>query len=121
MSAIGDDELREHFEALREVDLSRVPPFAELSSVREARGDAMLTHAPWVLVAGLGALAAAAMLAIRLQRPPEAEWLEAAAAISAWQAPTDALLESSNGSMLGGPTTLGTSVLDSIIPPSRPD
>ena len=122
MSGIDDEALRRHFEALRETDLARVPPFDALSR-RPASSDRMRsTPAPWVLAGGLGALAAAAMLAVLTQRRhEEAEWLHAAAAISAWQAPTDALLEIPDRSLLGGAPTLGASVLDSIIPPFRED
>ena len=117
MSPIEDEELRRHFQALRDVDRARVPSFAELSrraaSVRSVRR----TGARWVLVGGFGAAAAAAMLSVIAQRRHEAEWMHAAAAISAWQAPTDALLEISDRAPLGGPATLRASVLDSIIPP----
>jgi hypothetical protein len=117
MSRIDDEELRRHFEALRDVDRARVPSFAELSRRAASVGRAKRTGARWVLVGGLGAAAAAATLAVLVQRRHEAEWLHAAAAISAWQAPTDALLEIPDRALLGGPATLRASVLDSIIPP----
>jgi hypothetical protein len=117
-----DDELREHFQALREVDLARIPSFAALTRnpahVRRARK----RRVRWVFVGGAGALAAAAMLTVLVQRRREAEWLNAAATISRWQPPTDALLVVSSGGPFGGdPIALGASVLDSIIPAFRED
>ena len=117
MSRIDDEELRRHFQALRDVDRARVPSFAELSRGAASVGSVRRTGARWVLVGGIGAAAAAATLAVIVQRRHEAEWMHAAAAISAWQAPTDALLEISDCAPLGGPSTLRGSVLDSIIPP----
>jgi hypothetical protein len=117
-----DDELREHFQALREVDLARIPSLAALTRnpahVRRARK----RRVRWVFVGGAGALAAAAMLTVLVQRRREAEWLNAAATISRWQPPTDALLVVSSGGPFGGdPIALGASVLDSIIPAFRED
>ena len=119
MSTIDDDELREHFRALRHADLVRMPSFAELSRRPAAAGRAARTGARWVLVGGLGAAAASVMLSVQVQRRQEAKWRQAAAEISNWQAPTDALLEVSNRGLLGEPGTFGASVLDSIIPPVR--
>lgn len=119
MSGVDDEELRRHFQAQRDVDLARVPSFAELTRRPAPVAVARPTATRWVLVGGLGAAAAAAMLAVTVQRRQEAEWLQAAAEISAWQAPTDALLEISNRDPLDRPATFGASVLDSIIPPAR--
>ena len=121
MSGMSDEELREHFDAVRAADLARAPSFAELSRRPAPVARAAGTRARWVVAGGVGALAAAAMLATVVRQRDEAKWLNAAAAISTWQAPTDALLEISDGSVLGASTTLGASVLDSIIPPSRED
>jgi hypothetical protein len=117
VSHVDDEELRRHFDALRASDLARVPAFAELARSAPSIGGARRTSARWVLVGGLGAAAAAAMLAVSAQRRQDAEWRQAAAEISAWQAPTDALLEISDRAPLGGPATLRASMLDSIIPP----
>ena len=121
MSGMNDEELRQHFDALRAADLARAPSFAELSRrpAPVARADGM--RARWVVAGGVGALAAAAMLAMVVRQRDEAKWLHAAATISAWQAPTDVLLQIPDGSTFGGPGALGASVLDSIIPPSRED
>ena len=122
MSGMSDEELQEHFDALREADLEPAPSFAELSRRPAPVARAAGTRARWVLAGGVGALVAASMLAILVRHRNEAEWLHAAATISTWQAPTDVLLvEIPSGSMLGGPVTFGASVLDSIIPPSRED
>lgn len=119
MSAIDDEELRRHFDALRDVDRARVPAFATLSHRASAARPTTPTGARWVLVGGLGAAAAAAMLAVQVHRRQEEQWLRAAAEISNWRAPTDALLEVSNRGVLGEPATFRASVLDSIIPPAR--
>jgi hypothetical protein len=118
MSTMSDDELRRHFDALREADLARVPAFAELSRRPSMAPRATRTGARWVLVGGLSAAAAAAMLAVHVHRRQETRWLQAAAEISNWQAPTDVLLEVSNRGVLAEPATFGASVLDSIIPPA---
>jgi hypothetical protein len=118
MSDIGDDELRRHFRALRDVELAHVPPFAELSLHPLADQRARRTPARWVLAGGVGAMAAAAMLAVLAHRRQEDALLSAAVEISRWQAPSDALLDGSHGALLGSATVLGASVLDSIIPPS---
>ena len=121
MSGI-DDELREHFQALREVDLQRVPSFAELTRRSESARVARRTRTPWVLAGGVGALAAAAMLTVLVQWRREARWLETAAAITRWQPPTDALLRISiRGPLDDDSAVLGASVLDSLIPASRED
>ena len=117
-----DDELREHFRALREADLVCVPSFVDLT-----RSPAQLRHGRrrrvrWVFAGGVGALAAAAMLTVLVQHRREAAWLDAAAAITRWQPPTDALLAFPTGGPLSGdPVALRASVLDSIIPPFRED
>jgi hypothetical protein len=72
-----------------------------------------------VLVGGIGAMAAAAAVAVVAHQRQEEAWLRAAAEISRWQAPSDALLDRSHGTLLGSTTVLGASVLDSIIPPSH--
>jgi hypothetical protein len=59
------------------------------------------------------------MLAVLAHQRQEESWLRAAAEISRWQAPSDALLDGSHGALLGSATALGTSVLDSIITPSH--
>jgi hypothetical protein len=115
-----DGELRQHFQALREVDLARVPSFETLSRRPDDVGVAR-RRAPWLLAGGLGALAAAAMLTVLVQRRHDAAWREAAAAISRWQPPSDALLTISDPVLVAEPSALGTSVLDSIIPASRED
>jgi hypothetical protein len=120
MSAGGiDDELREHFQALREVDLAEVPSFAELTRRPAGVHVARRTRAPWVLAGGLGALAAASMLTVLVQRRQEAALLDAAAAISRWRPPTDVLLAISSRTSVGEPDVLRASVLDSIIPAIR--
>ena len=119
MSDIGDEELRRHFEALRDVDLAQTPSFATLSRPPMQRRPASRVAARWVLAGGVGAMAAATMLAVLSHRRQEDALLRAATEISRWQAPTDALLDGSHGALLGGATVLGASVLDSIIPPSR--
>jgi hypothetical protein len=121
MSGMSDEELRRHFQALRERDLAQVPSFAELSRRPAAARRRPAHRARRVLVGGLGALAAAAMFAVHIQRRRDAAWLEAAAAISNWRPPSDALLHATDRAPLGGAATLGSSVLDSIIPPSRED
>lgn len=118
MSAMNDEELRRHFEALRDADLARVPSFASLSRRPAPPRSTTRTGARWVLVGGLGAAAAAAMLAVHVHRRHEAQALQAAAEISNWQAPTDILLELSNRGVLAEPATFRASVLDSIIPPA---
>ena len=121
MSGVSDEELRQHFQALRELELARVRPFAELSRRPAAElPTRQIYRARQVLVGGLGALAAAAMLAVHVERRREAAWLDAASAISRWQPPSDALLRVARAP-LGSLPTLGASVLDSIIPPSRED
>ena len=117
-----DEELREHFQALREVELARIPSFAELTRrpvfVRAARRK----RVRWMFGGAVGTLAAASMLTVLVQRRREAEWLDAAAAIARWQPPTDALLRIPDRSLLHGqPAVLGTSVLDSLIPAIRKD
>lgn len=119
MSDIGDEELRRHFQALRDVDLAATPSFAELARRPADIGAASRVRARWVLAGGAGAMAAAAMLAVLSQQRREDAWLRAAAEISQWQAPTDALLDGAHGSLLGGSAVLGASVLDSIIPTSH--
>jgi hypothetical protein len=116
---IADDELRRHFEALREDDRARTPAFAMLA--RRPAKEARTRRAParLVLIGGIGAMAATAAMAVVAHQRREEAWLRAAAEISAWQAPTDALLDRSHGTLLGSTTGLGASVLDSIIPPSR--
>jgi hypothetical protein len=120
MSDVGDDELRRHFAAMRDVDLAQLPSFAALSR-RPAAAGARRASARWVLAGGVGAMAAAALLAVMAHQRQEEAWLRAAAEISRWQAPSDALLERSRGSLLSSSAVLGASVLDSIIapPPSR--
>ena len=121
MSGI-DDELREHFQALRELELARVPSFAEIARRTESDGVAGKRHVPWMFVGGVGALAAAAMLTVVVQWRREAEFLAATAAITRWQPPTDALLGISiRGPLDDGSAVLGASVLDSLIPASRED
>lgn len=119
MNDIGDDELRRHFEALREADRARTPSFAMLARrpAREAR--ARRAPARWVLIGGIGAMAATAAMAVVAHQRREEAWLRAAAEITRWQAPTDALLDRSHGTLLGSATPLGASVLDSIIPLSH--
>lgn len=119
MSDIGDDELRRHFEAMRDVDLAQLPSFATLSRRPIDIAGAPRVRARWVLAGGVGAMAAAAMLAVLAHRRQEEAWLRAAAEISQWQAPSDALLDESHGALLGGTAVLGASVLDSIIPPTH--
>jgi hypothetical protein len=115
----GDEELRRHFEALRAADRARMPSFASLAH-RPAFGvRARRAPARWVLVGGIGAMAAAAAMAVVAHQRQEEAWLRAAAEISRWQAPSDALLDRSHGTLLGSTTVLGASVLDSIIPPSH--
>lgn len=119
MNDIGDDELRRHFEALREADRARTPAFAMLA--RRPATDAPARHAlaRWVLVGGIGAMAATAAMAVVAHQRREEAWLRAAAEITRWQAPSDALLDPSHGTLLGSTTVLGASVLDSIIPLSH--
>jgi hypothetical protein len=116
-----DDELREHFHALRDAELAAVPSFAELTArpafVRAARRK----RAPWLLAGGIAALAASAMLTLYVQHRREAAWLDAATTIARWQPPTDALLQFPSGVALGEPIALRASVLDSLIPASRED
>lgn len=119
MSDIGDDELRRQFESMRDVDLARVPAFAELARRPIDTDRAPRARARWVLAGGVGAMAAAAMLAVLAHQRQEEAWLRAAAEISQWQAPSDALLDDSHGALLGGSAVLGASVLDSIIPTSH--
>ena len=120
MSGTNDEELRQHFRALREVELARVRSFAELSRRPATLGRTRPTRgARWVLAGGLGAMAAAALLHVHMQRRHEATWRSAAAAISSWTPPSDALLEVSDRALVGGPATLGASVLDALMPPSR--
>lgn len=119
MSPIDDEELQRHFDALRGADMERVPSFSELTRRPSTARPATRTGARWVLVGGLGAAAAAAMLAVQVHQRREEQWLQAAAEISRWQAPTDALLEVSNRGLLGEQSTFRASVLDSIIPPIR--
>ena len=111
-----DAELRRHFDALRDVDRAQVPSFAELSCCPVIIGRAPTVRARWMLVGGVGAMAAAAMLAVLAHRRQEDAWRSAAAEIGRWQAPSDALLDDSHGGLLGGSPVLGASVLDSIIP-----
>ena len=120
MSRIGDDELRRHFKAMRGVDLAQMPPFAELSRHPMDIGRARRVRARWVLAGGAGAMAAAAMLAVLAHHRREEAWLRAAVEISQWQAPSDALLHRSHGSLLGDSAVLGASVLDAIIAPPPP-
>lgn len=117
MSDTSDEELRRHFAALRDIDLAKLPSFAALARRPIGVGRAPRVRARWVLAGGLGAFAAAGMLAIVSHQRREESWLRAAAEISQWQAPSDALLDDSHGALLGGTAVLGASVLDSIIPP----
>ena len=119
MNDIGDEELRRHFEALRDADRAQMPSFAMLS--RRPAADVRIRRTPtrWVLVGGIGAMAATAAMAVVAHQRREEAWLRAAAEITSWQAPTDALLDRSHGTLLGSATPLGASVLDSIIPPSH--
>ena len=120
MNDIGDEELRRHFEALRAADRARMPSFASLARRPGAEARARRAPARWVvLVGGIGAMAAAAGMAVVAHQRQEEAWLRAAAEISRWQAPTDALLDRAHGTLLGSTTVLGASVLDSIIPPSH--
>jgi hypothetical protein len=117
---VGDEELRRHFGALRDVDRASMPPsFADLTRRPPTSVRARRTAARWVLAGGAGAMAAAAMLAVLSHRRQEEAWLSAAAEISRWQAPSDVLLDDSHGALLSGSRVLGASVLDSIIPPSH--
>jgi len=118
MSDIGEDELRRHFVAMRDADLAQVPAFAALAR-RLDIPRVPRARARWVLAGGVGAMAAAAMLAVLAHQRQEDAWLRAAAEISRWQAPSDALLDDSHGALLGGSAVLGASVLDSIIPTSH--
>lgn len=119
MSDFGDEELRRHFAALRDADLAQVPPFDALARRPIDIGRVPRVRARWVLAGGLGAMAAAAMLAMVSHQRREEAWRRAAAEISQWQAPSDALLDDSHGALLGGAAVLGASVLDSIIPTSH--
>ena len=119
MNDIGDDELRRHFEALREADRTRMPSFAMLARRPAKESRTRRAPARWVLVGGIGAMAATAAMAVVAHQRREEAWLRAAAEISAWQAPTDALLDRSHGALLGSTTLLGASVLDPIISPSH--
>ena len=119
MSDIGDDELRRHFAAMRDADLAQVPAFAELARRPIDTSRARRVRARWVIAGGVGAMAAAAMLAVVVHQRQEDAWLRAAAEISQWHAPTDALLDGSHGALLGESAVLGASVLDSIIPTSH--
>jgi hypothetical protein len=121
VSDIGNEELQRHFEAMRDVDLAELPSFAELSRQRVDIGRERRLRARWLLAGAAGAMAAAAMLAVLAHQRQEEAWLRAAAEISRWQAPSDALLDHSHGSLLGTSAVLSESVLDSIIgpPPSH--
>ena len=117
-----DDELREHFGALREAELARIPSFAELTQRPAFMRASRRKRARWVFAGGVAALAASAMLTVLVQARREAAWLDAASAIGRWQPPTDVLLQVPPRGPLGGePIALRASVLDSIIPASRED
>jgi hypothetical protein len=99
-----------------------MPSFAELTQRPALVRAARRRRVRWVFAGGVGALAAAAMLTVFVRHRREAAWLDAAAAITHWQPPTDALLEFPTGGPLSGePIALRASVLDSIIPASRED
>ncbi|HEY8830992.1 MAG TPA: hypothetical protein VIM21_00655 [Gemmatimonadaceae bacterium] len=111
-----ESEIRQRFAQLREADRDSAPSFAQMSArARMHRGlGATMRVRPLVI----GAAAAVVIVAV---------WLGSArifsfhpvtptvAAITAWRAPTDALLRTPGSEVLGAMPALSASVLDKMI------
>ena len=113
MTIPDDSELRRRFAQLRESDRERTPGFAQTCSATRARRRGPTAFRVWPLAAGLVTAAALAAVWLTPTRTPPAPL---APAIADWRAPTDFLLRTPGGDVLGAMPVLGASVLDTMMP-----
>ena len=111
---MDESELRQRFARLREVDGERLPGFAQ--TYERARTRRRLPATLRMRPLMIGAAAVVAIAAILLGRDRSLSSSAAAPAITTWRAPTDVFLRAPGTELLGAMPTLGTSVLDKIIP-----
>ena len=110
---MDESELRQRFGQLRDVDRESQPSFSQ--TYERARAHRRLPATLRMRPLMIGAAAAVVIAGVLLARGRSLS-SQTAPAITTWRAPTDVFLRSPGTELLGALPTLGTSVLDQIIP-----